>query len=57
MFTLFQRLHTRETYDGTGLGLAICRKIAEIHSGEIRAESVEGHGSTFYVSFPNYLKA
>ncbi len=57
MFTLFQRLHTRETYDGTGLGLAICRKIAEIHSGSIRAESAEGHGSTFYVSFPNYLKA
>lgn len=56
MFTLFQRLHTRETYDGTGLGLAICRKIAEIHHGKIRAESVEGRGSTFYVSFPNYLK-
>jgi hypothetical protein len=56
MFTLFQRLHTRESYEGTGLGLAICRKIVEIHSGAIRAESVEGLGSTFYISFPNYQK-
>jgi PAS domain S-box-containing protein len=52
MFTLFQRLHDRKIYEGTGLGLAICRKIADIHGGEIRAEGREGAGATFYVSLP-----
>ena len=52
MFTLFQRLHSRESYEGTGLGLAICRKIVEIHHGEIWATAKEGEGATFYVSLP-----
>jgi light-regulated signal transduction histidine kinase (bacteriophytochrome) len=52
MFTLFQRLHDRKVYEGTGLGLAICRKIVDIHGGEIRAEGKEGEGAAFYVSLP-----
>ena len=52
MFTLFQRLHDRTTYEGTGLGLAICKKIVEIHRGKIWARSSEGQGSVFYVSLP-----
>jgi PAS domain S-box-containing protein len=52
IFTLFQRLHTREIYEGTGLGLAICRKIVELHNGKINAEAKEGKGATFYVSLP-----
>ena len=52
MFTLFQRLHNRTEYEGTGLGLAICRKIAEVHNGDIRAEGQEGQGATFIVSLP-----
>ncbi|HVG13872.1 MAG TPA: ATP-binding protein [Chitinophagaceae bacterium] len=52
MFTLFQRLHDRKTYEGTGLGLAICRKIVDVHGGEIRAEGQEGEGATFYISLP-----
>ena len=52
MFTLFQRLHSRDTYEGTGLGLAICRKIVEMHRGQIWAASQEGTGATFYVSLP-----
>jgi PAS domain S-box-containing protein len=53
IFTLFQRLHTRDVYEGTGLGLAICRKIVELHNGKIRAEAKEGVGATFYVSLPH----
>lgn len=52
IFTLFQRLHDRNTYEGTGLGLAICRKIVDVHGGEIRAEGKEGEGAVFYVSLP-----
>lgn len=52
MFTLFQRLHDRKLYEGTGLGLAICRKIVDIHGGDIRGEGREGNGASFYVSLP-----
>lgn len=52
MFTLFQRLHSREQYEGTGLGLAICRKIADVHQGRIWAQSKADEGATFFVSLP-----
>lgn len=52
IFGVFQRLHTRKEYDGTGIGLAICRRIAQRHGGEIRAESVAGNGARFIVTLP-----
>lgn len=41
---------------GTGLGLAIVRKIVEEHSGQVWAESIEGEGTTIYISLPKYLE-
>ena len=46
---------TKDTGDevrGLGLGLAICRKIADLHSGDIEVSSVTGKGATFTAIFP-----
>lgn len=35
-----------------GLGLAICKKIIEVHQGQIKVSSVEGKGASFSVLIP-----
>ena len=54
LFGEFQQLDSgaNRRYQGTGLGLALTRKLAALHGGSIRVESVFGQGSTFTVVLP-----
>ena len=52
IFRLFQRLSRSPQYEGTGIGLAICKNIVDNYNGKIWFESVEGVGTTFFISIP-----
>ena len=50
IFLPFYRSDNVRQIKGHGLGLSICRKIIQLHNGEISVSSTPGKGSTFTVS-------
>ncbi|MCL2063706.1 MAG: ATP-binding protein [Candidatus Cloacimonetes bacterium] len=40
--------------EGNGLGLAICKKIIQLHKGDIQIKSQLGKGTTFMINLPLY---
>jgi signal transduction histidine kinase len=52
IFSIFQRLHTREVYEGTGIGLALTKKIIQKHNGLITATSKIDEGACFIIVLP-----
>jgi signal transduction histidine kinase len=54
---IFSQFHQVEAdftgqVDGWGLGLPFCRKVVELHGGQIRLLSKLGEGTTFTISLP-----
>ncbi len=54
IFTKFSQADSSDTRQrgGTGLGLAICKQLVELMHGEIGFTTVEGQGTTFFVTLP-----
>lgn len=54
VFKIFQRLHRRDEVPGNGLGLSLCKRIVNLHGGEIGLETARGSGTTVRFSFPDF---
>ncbi|MEO1255930.1 MAG: ATP-binding protein, partial [Bacteroidota bacterium] len=56
IFEIFRRAQHTKDYEGSGIGLAHCKKITELHDGQIGVESTVGEGSTFFFTISKFLE-
>lgn len=52
IFNAFTRLHSQQDIPGSGIGLALCRKIIQLHDGDIGCRSEVGVGTAFWFTLP-----
>ena len=52
IFAPFQKLHSDQDYEGSGIGLATCKRIVELHKGDIWVESELDKGTKFVFTLP-----
>ncbi|GAB3049465.1 sensor histidine kinase [Spirosoma pulveris] len=52
IFSLFQQLQGKSSYEGSGLGLALCKRVLDNHGGHITARSQPDQGTTFLIYLP-----
>jgi len=59
LFMKYARLSNKPTGGevSTGLGLAICKRLVDLHGGEIGARNREPVGATFWFTFPSRQEA
>lgn len=63
IFNRYYQESGKHQASGTGIGLALVKNLIDLHEGEIRVESTQSEGSTFYISlltdniYPNALHA
>lgn len=63
IFNRYYQESGKHQASGTGIGLALVKNLVDLHEGEIRVESTQSEGSTFYISlltdniYPNALHA
>ncbi len=55
VFNSFTRLHSHDEYEGSGIGLATCKKIMDIHKGNIEIKSEPGMGTEVIMYFPLFV--
>lgn len=52
IFIIYKRLGSSSKKDGHGIGLSHCKKIVELHGGQIWVDSEPNKGSCFYFTIP-----
>lgn len=57
IFQLFYRINKRENEEGNGVGLATCKKIVDLHKGNIWVDSAAQKGSQFYFTIKKNIHA
>ncbi|KXX67049.1 ATP-binding protein [Flammeovirga sp. SJP92] len=56
VFHVFQRLHKKNEFDGSGIGLSICKKVIDLHEGQIWVEKNNPEGTKFCFTLCKKLK-
>lgn len=57
VFEPFQRSQAAKIYPGTGIGLAICKRVCQLHQGDLTVKSTVDQGSRFEISLPAKRRA